>query len=130
MRNKFADPASRRIFIEWILLISVLIFVGAVFIGVHLAEVKRADSVARDRLKTLTDIVADDLQANVETIDQTLEGVIHDYLSGPDATHSPSELTRRLRALQFAHPGVFPYLVVNANGIVTGASLPVLLGKR
>ena len=130
MRPQSFNPVSRRKWLEWILLIAALAVVGAVFTGVHIAEVKRIDTVVRDRLHILTDIVADDIQSNLGIVNQTLEGVMHDYLSGPDAVHASSELTRRLSALQIAIPNLRSYRVVDADGIVTATSLPVLLGRN
>lgn len=130
LRPQFSNRVLHRKWLEWILLIAALALVGVVFTSVHFAEVHRVDRVVRDRLQVLTNIVADDIQGNLETVNQTLEGVMHDYLSGPDAVRSPSELTRRLRALQIAIPGIRSYRVVDANGLVTAASLPVLLGRN
>lgn len=90
LRPQFTNRIFRRNWLEWILLIAVLALVGVVFTSVHIAEVNRVNRVVRDRLQVLTNIVADDIQGNLETVNQTLEGVMHDYLSGPDAVRSPS----------------------------------------
>jgi PAS domain S-box-containing protein len=129
MRPQFFNPVSRRKWVEWILLIAALALVGAVFTSVHIAEVKRVDTVVRERLHVLTDIVADDIQNNLGTINRTLEGVIRDYLSGPDAVQASNDLTRRLNALQIAIPDFRSYSVADANGIITATSLPFLLGR-
>ena len=128
-RAQFENPVLRRGWLEWILLVAALALVGGVFTSVHFAEVNRVDTVVRDRLNALTNIVADDIQGNLGTVDQTLERVMQDYLSGPDAVHSPSELTRRLSAMQIAMPGIRSYRVVDASGIVMSSSLPLLLGR-
>ena len=130
LRPQFTNRIFRRNWLEWILLIAVLALVGVVFTSVHIAEVNRVNRVVRDRLQVLTNIVADDIQGNLGTVNQTLEGAMHDYLSGPNAVHSPSELTRRLSALQIAISGIRSFRVVDANGIVTASSLPILLGRN
>ena len=130
MRHQPARSVPRRKLIEWILLIAALALIGAVFTIVHLAQVNRVNVSARNRLQILTNIVADDIQSNLGTVNLTLERVTHDYLSGPDAEHSPSELTRRLSALQISIPGLRSYRVVDVNGLVTAASLPILVGRN
>jgi len=130
VKRQFAKRVLRRKRLEWLLLIVVLALIGAVFTAVHISEENRVDAYARDRLQVLTNIVADDLQNNLDIVNHTLGGVIHDYLSGPDAVRSPSELTRRLCALQSADPSVRSYRVVDASGLVTASSSPILLGRN
>jgi PAS domain S-box-containing protein len=130
MRFQSVNPIARRKWLEWIVLIAALAVVGSVFTSVHMAEVKRADAVVRDRLHVLTDIVADDIQSQLGIVNLTLEGVIRDYLSGPDAVQASSDLTRRLNALQIAIPDFRSYSVANAKGIIVATSLPFLLGRN
>jgi len=129
MRNPVTGLFSRRKNLEWLLLNVALVFVGAVFTSVHVAEVHRVDATERDRLHVLTSIVSNDIQSNLTTVSLTLEKVIKDYLVAPGRLHSPDGLTLRLEALQTAIQGTCVFLVLDANGQVTATSEPALLGK-
>ena len=130
MHNSPASLASRRKNLEWILLTAALLFVGAIFSIVHLAEVHRVDLSERDRLHVLTGTVADDIQNNLTTVNLSLEKVMQDYLVDPTAPHMPNGLTLRLKTLQTAIQGTNAFFVVDSTGLVTASSEPALLHKN
>jgi len=130
MANSLAGLVSRRKNLEWLLLTAALVFVGAIFTSVHIAEIHRVDATERNRLHVLTRIVADDIQGNLTTVDLTLEQVMQDYLVDPAGAHSPNGLTLRLITLQTAIQGNGVFLVQDASGLVTAASEPALLRQN
>jgi PAS domain S-box-containing protein len=121
---------TRRKIVEWSLLIAILALIAAFFTYIQLAEVDRTNAAERDRLHVLSGFVANDIEGNLVTVNHGLEGVIHDYFSGPGYVESRHYLTLRLQALEGAIPGIRALLVIDVNGLVTFASKPALTGKE
>ena len=113
---------------EWLLLILALALVGAVLVFMYVNDIDRVNASERDRLHTLSNVIAKDIERNLAVINVVLEGVIQDYLAGPDAVHSQAGLSRRLRALDAAMPGIRSLAVLDANGLITAASSANLIG--
>ncbi|PRC94343.1 PAS domain S-box protein [Solimicrobium silvestre] len=105
-----------------------LVAFGAFLTYSHVTETDRINSSERERLHTLTNVVASDIQNNLTTVNHTLEGVIQDFLVG-HPVQSSDALLLRLRALESAIPGIRALLVLDAHGLVVTASQPILLGK-
>ena len=125
----FNSVMSKRKLFDWLALILVLAIVGALLTYAHVSEVDRVSSSERDRLHTLTTVVASDIQNNLTTVNHALEGVIQDFLVERGSFQSSEALLLRLRALEAAIPGIRALHVLDANGLVVTASQPVLLGR-
>jgi len=108
----------------------VLALVGSIFMYVHVTEIDRVNATEQDRLHVLTNVVASDIQNNLQTVNLSLEGVIRDYLAGHSAITDADHLQLRLRALKDAMPGIRALLVLDANGVVVSASKPSLVGRN
>src|ERR1700681_2513680 len=128
MRTQSVHPVLRRKQFEWILLGVVFALMGIAFANLHVTEVNRVNATERDRLHVMTNVVANDTEGNLKTLNLSLEGVIHDYLVGPRAIRSAPGLSLRLHALAAAFPGIRAFLVLDTNGFVTTTSDPALLG--
>lgn len=122
------SPISHRKKVEWMLVIALLVIVGAFLVYVLVREDDSVHASERVRLEVLKNVIADDLQNNLEATNRGLEGAIKDHLSS--ATPSPAfAVSQRLRVLADTIQGVRGVLMLNAQGVVTSANRPELIGQ-
>jgi len=90
---------------EWCLLAGGAVVVALFLWLLYINEVRRVEAAERERLQTLTNVIATDISVNLIATDNALNGVIKDYFSGPQKA-SKADVSRRLRTLEAAMPGV------------------------
>ncbi|MDB5853510.1 MAG: hypothetical protein JWR22_1551 [Herminiimonas sp.] len=129
MPRQPATPASRRKYAEWLLLFVALTLLGACITYAHFTEADRVNTTERDRLQVLVKVISNDIESDLITTNLALEGVIADYLR-PSAVSSSKDISRRLHTLGVAVPSVRAWLVLDAKGVVTAASIPRLIGTN
>lgn len=113
---------------EWCLLAGGAVVVALFLWLLYINEVRRVEAAERERLQTLTNVIATDISVNLIATDNALNGVIKDYFSGPQKA-SKADVSRRLRTLEAAMPGVRAFAVLDDTGIATAASRPELVGQ-
>jgi PAS domain S-box-containing protein len=128
MINPSAGPMQRR-FIEFAMLATVLALIGASLAYLHTTEVARVESSERARLLSLTTLLATNVQTDLQATNVALEGVVRDYLTGPETAVVDAALSGRLAALVGAMPGLRAMLVFDREGRVRAASHPDLYGR-
>jgi len=132
MRKMIRLPTGttmRRRYIEFAMLASALVFIGASLAYLQLTEVGRLESSERARLLSLTTLLASNIQTDLEATNVALEGVVRDYLSAPDGVVAEAELAGRLSALVGAMPGLRTMMVFDRDGRVRAASQHDLYGR-
>ncbi|WP_295954329.1 response regulator [Rhodoferax sp.] len=117
----------RRKLLEWLLLVVVLALVGGFIAYVHSVEVDRTLATEQDRLQVQSNVISSDIQGNLAVISLAMEEVIKDYLLVPGAAN-PKDVSRRLRALANAMPGIRAMVVMDARGVAIAAHSPDLVG--
>ena len=117
----------RRKLLEWLLLLLVLALVGSFIAYVHSVEVGRTMATEQDRLQVQSNVIVNDIQGNLAVISLAMDEVIKDYLVVPGAAYAPN-VSRRLRALVNAMPGIRAMVVMDARGITMAAHSPELIG--
>ncbi|RZA11295.1 MAG: hypothetical protein EOP02_32575, partial [Proteobacteria bacterium] len=118
----------RRRYVEFAMLATALVFLGASLAYLQLTEVGRLESSERARLLSLTTLLASNIQTDLVATNVALEGVVRDYLSAPDGTVADAELAGRLSALVGAIPGLRTMMVFDRDGRVRAASQHDLYG--
>ena len=128
MSTHIARPVPRRKRSEWLLLLAGLLLVGFFVIYVHLTAVDRVDTNERNRLQVQADVIAYEIQRNLTATNLALTGVLQDYVDSPGVVGPVSDISRRLRALGVAVPGLRAVVMLDANGEVIAASRTDLIG--
>lgn len=101
---------------------------GGGFIAyVHSVEKERTLATEQDRLQVQSNAIANDIQGNLEVISLAMTEVIKDYLIVPGAAN-PKDVSRRLRALVNAMPGIRAMVLMDAQGVAIAANSPDLVG--
>lgn len=118
---------SRRKLLEWLLLLLVLALVGGFIAYMHSVDVGRTLATEQDRLQVQSNVIANDIQGNLEVVSLAMAEVIRDYLAVPGAAQ-PQDVSRRLRALVNAMPGIRAMVVMDAQGTAIAAHSPDLVG--
>ncbi|MBD8566322.1 response regulator [Oxalobacteraceae sp. CFBP 8763] len=119
----------RRRYVEFAMLATALVFLGASLAYLQLTEVGRLESSERARLLSLTTLLASNIQTDLVATNVALEGVVRDYLSAPDGTVADAELAGRLSALVGAMPGLRTLMVFDRDARVRAASQHDLYGQ-
>jgi|GEM_PF-896344 len=127
MRTPSANAVLSRNRGEWLLLIAAFVLIGGFLIFGHRGEVDRNNVTERERLQMLAKLVANDIQSSLTNTNMALEGVIQDHLAANGTVSSHQDISRRLRALQVAIPGIRAMVLLDANGIVTASSMQRLI---
>ena len=127
------EPAARRSRSEWLLLGLVLLLLGGILVYTHLSTSARTLDTERDRLRVRAQVIADDIERNLAATNLAIEGVMRDFLTGAGAdaggTRAPQGISRRLRALVEAVPGVRGLGVYDRKGVMVASNRPELIGK-
>jgi PAS domain S-box-containing protein len=118
---------SRRKLLEWLLLLLVLALVGGFIAYMHSVERERTLATEQDRLQVQSNVIATDIQGNLAVISLAMGEVVKDFLAVPGAA-KPQDVSRRLRALVNAMPGVRAMVVMDAHGVAVAAHSPDLIG--
>lgn len=117
----------RRYQIEWMLLGTVLLGLGALM-GYWLnTERDEVTSRERDRLQTQARVIDENLGRQLEGANNALAGV-RDEFPLPVNKSLAQAASRHLKALRDAMPGVRTMLLVNAEGLVLAASRDEVIG--
>ena len=122
-------PATRRLRLEWLLLLAALLLVGGCLTFVVARDAAQVIAVERDRLSVLRNVLTNDVHENLKATNVALQQVIEDHLSGPGQRSSPPDVSRRLRALTDAMRGIRAAAVLDAKGIITSSSRSDILGQ-
>jgi len=117
----------RRYQIEWVLLGTALLILGAL-IGYWLYEEHgRVEALERDRLQVQARVIDENLGHQLEGVNNALAGIRND-LPRLDSRNIGPAVSRRLKALSDAMPGVRTMLLVDAEGRVLAANRDELIG--
>ncbi|MEO5797351.1 MAG: response regulator, partial [Rhodoferax sp.] len=106
---------------------AVLALVGGFIAYVYSVEVGRTLATEQDRLQVQSNVIANDIRGNLAVISLAMEEVIKDYLVVPGAKN-PQDVSRRLRALANAMPGIRAMVLIDARGVAIAANSPDLVG--
>lgn len=96
---------------------------------VHSVEVGRTLATEQDRLQVQSNVLASDIEGNLAVISLAMTEVVKDYLLIP-GTANPQDVSRRLRALANAMPGIRAMVVMDARGVAIAAHSPDLVGRN
>jgi len=123
-----ARPPARRRLHEWLLLLAFLALLGGFIAYAYFAEVDRVNATERERLQVQSNVIANDIQGNLELTSVAMQRVITDFWA-PSQGWRAKESSMRLLALVDAMRGVRAMSVMNAQGVVVASSHTDLLGK-
>ena len=123
-----ASIAVPRRLMEWLFLLSSLLGIGGTLAYLHLAETARLEAAERERLATMTTLLAKNIEVDLAATNLALAGVIRDFLSPAAQAAGQLALPWRLNAVVDAMPGVRTMLVLDAAGKSLNASSPELIG--
>ncbi|MES2877731.1 MAG: response regulator [Pseudomonadota bacterium] len=115
---------------EWLLLVLVLALMGAFFVFILAKDDERVQTTERDRLNVLKNVLADNIETNLAATNRALEGVVKDYLTGPDKKGGTPDVSRRLRALSDTMLGIRGMVVLDASGQTIAANQPDVIGQN
>jgi len=111
-----------------LLLLAVMLAMACILVFSYLNEVEAHRATESDRLRVLANVIATNVETNLQATDLALEGVIRDFLPGPHGMDRSDDVNRRLSALESAMPGVRAIVVLDAHGKIVAASKRNLLG--
>ena len=109
-----------------------LLVMAAVLVYAYSTERERTFDTERDRLQVQADVIADDMERNLSATNVAIEGILRDFLAGgpdTDGTRSPQVISRRLRALVEASPGVRGMGVYSRDGVMLASNRTELVGQ-
>ena len=121
---------ARRFRLEWMLLVLVLLALGASFAYDLNGDHKRIETRERERLSHQCMVVNMNLSRQFRTINSALTGILRDVPSWRNSKNGPAFATRHLKTLNEAMPGVYTFLVFNADGTVEASDKPELVGQN
>ena len=121
---------ARRFRLEWMLLVLVLLALGASFAYDLNGDHKRIETRERERLSHQCTVVNMNLSRQFRTINSALTGILRDVPSWRNSKNGPAFATRHLKTLNEAMPGVYTFLVFNADGTVEASDKPELVGQN
>ena len=122
-------PTVRPALLSWLLSLLFFMTAAATIVAWHRVETERLLASENERMATLSKILAKDVEVNLLAVDLALKGVIRDRLAGAGPV-DPGAVTKRLRALVEAMPGVRGIVVMNSAGLVVGAIPADLEGRN
>ncbi|RXZ36743.1 response regulator [Oxalobacteraceae bacterium CAVE-383] len=122
---------ARKKLVEWIFFTAISSIVAAFLILAYIGEIDRVEDAERERLQVLSNVIVNDISVNLAATNNALDGVIEESFS-PSVAHksSPAEMSRRLKALALAMPGVRSMVVLNAEGTALATTRAELLDKN
>ncbi|WP_426193101.1 response regulator [Massilia sp. DWR3-1-1] len=112
----------------WLLTVIAFATLGGSLLAWYSVESERLLAAENDRLSALSKILVEDITVNLVAVDRALAGVIRDRLADDNAFDRVA-VTRRLRALVEAMPGVRGIVVMNDAGTVVAAIPEDLTGR-
>jgi diguanylate cyclase (GGDEF)-like protein/PAS domain S-box-containing protein len=119
----------RRFHAEWLALGSVLLVVAAFLGGTLYRERAGVESTEGDRLQVQARVIDENLIRQLEGAYKALGG-ISDELKSADLPLADPSLTRELKLLTDAMPGISAMLVLDAGGTIVASSRDGLVGKN
>ncbi len=121
---------ARRSRLEWVLLIVVLLLIGGYF-AYHLnRDHARIEARESERLSHQCTVVNMNLSRQFRTINSALAGILREVPSWRKSGDGPAAAIRHLKTLNDAMPGVYTFLVFNAEGAVEASDKPELVGQN
>ena len=119
---------ARKKMLEWLCYAAISITVAFFLVLAYFGEIKRVESAERERLQILLNVINNDITVNLIATDNALTSIVEEiFVSGAARKSIMPDISRRLKALSLAMPGVRSMLVLDADGIAvasTRADLP------
>jgi len=114
---------------EWLFLSIVLLALGAGFVIWYSVERARVNTAENERLNDLSKILVKEISVNLVAVNNALTGILRDRLND-SVPADPVAVTKRLRALVEAMPGVRSIFVLDENATVIAALPSDLVGRN
>ncbi len=121
---------ARRSGLEWLILILVLLVIGGFFSYDLSRDHTRIENREKERLSHQTTVVNMNLSRQFRTINSALTGILREVPSWRKTKNGPAFATQHLKTLNEAMPGVYTFLVFNADGTVEASDKPELVGQN
>ncbi len=119
---------SRKKISEWCLLAGAAMVVALFLLLSYYAAMRQVEEDERERLQTLTNVIATDISVNLVATDNAINGIILDHFLGAEKS-TAAIVSRRLRALEAAIPWVRSLAVLDPSGMIVAASRAEFIGK-
>ncbi len=130
MTDKNALHRARRSGLEWMLLFLVLSVIGGFFVYDLNRDRTRIETREKERLSHQCTVVNMNLSRQFKTINSALTGILRQAPSWRKSKDGLVVASQHLKTLNDAMPGVYTFIVFNADGTVEASDKPELVGQN
>lgn len=123
------DNATARQLAQWLALLSAVAVLAAGLAYNYVDNVARARVQETDRLASLAQVIANNIEADLDATNNALAAIADRRLIRDAAEVHEAASTPRLAALVAAMPGVRALTVLDGNGVIKASSRPDLTGQ-